>query len=111
MPATQPSVPASSASFVTLSREDLNLLLKQAAAHGAAQVLALQQSEYLGMAQAAAYVYGRSDRVPAFRALRRRYPEIDTLSVGAGRFRKWRKSDLDSFLSSKQIRRQTETVA
>lgn len=87
--------------YVTLSRADLELLLEQAAARGAAQVLSLQQAEYMGMAQASAYVYGRSDRVEAFRAMRLRYPEIDASSIGSGRFRRWKRSDLDAFLANK----------
>jgi hypothetical protein len=96
-------------SQITISRAELDLLLEQAAARGAMQLLSRQQAEYLGMAEASRYIYGRSDRVAAFRALRQRYPEIDTLSIGEGRFRRWKRADLDTFLANKpQFRRRAE---
>lgn len=111
-----PSPPASvdkSSPFVTLSRADLDLLLEQAAARGAAQVLTLQQTEYLDMAQAAAHLYGRPDRVYAFRTLRLRYPQLDEVSIGSGRFRRWKRVDLDAFLAQKPLfqRRRTQKSA
>lgn len=108
-PTAAPSARCKSPSLVTLSRDELNLLLEQAAARGAMQLLTRQQAEYLGMAEAARYIYGRTDRVAAFRALRLRYPEIDTLSIGEGRFRRWKRADLDTFLAHKpKFRRHAE---
>lgn len=113
MPALQQAAPATASHknspHITLSRDELNLLLEQAATRGAMQLLSRQQAEYLGMAQAAGYIYGRPDRVAAFRALRLRYPEIDALSIGEGRFRRWKRVDLDIFLANKpQFRRRAE---
>ena len=93
----------------TLSSDVLALLLEQAATRGAEQALSRQHGDHLDMAQAAAYVYGRSDRVEAFRALRLRYPEIDAASIGSGRFRRFQRASLDNFLTNKpQFRRRAE---
>ncbi len=36
--------------------------------------------------------------VPAFIAKRRRYPELDQMSAGGGRMRRWRRADLEHWL-------------
>jgi hypothetical protein len=96
---TQPS--PNSAQIVTLSRAELDLLLEQAAARGAAHALTQRPDNLMSMSEAAAFLYGRPDRTEAFRALRFRYPEIDSQSVGEGHFRRFRRSALEEFLASK----------
>jgi len=46
--------------------------------------------------KAAAQLLGLS--VPSFIAKRRRYPELDQMSAGSGRMRRWRRADLDHWL-------------
>ena len=87
-------------SLVTLSRDDLNRLLKEATARGAAQAAEIEQSEFLDNEQAARLFYGRDDRVSAWRMLRIRHAEIDALSLGFGRFRRWRKTDVEKLLTT-----------
>lgn len=112
MPATQQTPPPphlNKIAIVTLSSDELALLLEQAAARGAEQALLRQHGDHLDMAQAAAHFYGRPDRVYAFRKLRQRYPQLDEASIGSGRFRRWKRADLDAFLAQKpQFRRRAE---
>ena len=84
--------------FVTLTRQDLNRLLADAAEKAVAQAVALNQAEWLDNRQAARLFYGRDDRVLAFRALRYRCPAIDAISIGRHRMRRWRRSDLEALL-------------
>lgn len=53
---------------------------------------------WLTAAQASRYLYGAEGRVEAFRKLRARQPELDRLSQGSGKLRRWRRSDLDVFM-------------
>lgn len=100
MSAPQHTSTATSASpLVTLSRDDLNRLLDEAVARGAAQARAIQQVEFLDNAQAARLWYGRDGMVAAWRALRSRYVEIDAASVGDGRLRRWRKTALEELMA------------
>lgn len=89
----------SAVEFVTLTKADLDRLLAEAAARGAEQALAVHGAAWLDNAQAAQFIYGRDDRVEAFRALRYRYPEIDSVSTGRHRMRRWRRADLAELLS------------
>lgn len=84
---------------VTLTRADLDRLLADAMERGAAQARSVQDAVWLDNAQAARLLYGRDDRVEAFRALRYRYPEIDAVSIGRHRLRRWRRTDLETLLS------------
>jgi hypothetical protein len=93
---------ASQVTVTNLSLSELSELIEQATA----RALARQSEEYLGPADAARFIYGRNDRAEAFRKLRDRYPEIDALSIGTGRFRRWRRADLESFIAKKPIRGQ-----
>ena len=86
--------------LVTLHRDDLNRLLDEAMARGAAQAQAVQSVQYLDNAGAAALFYGRSDRLEAWRALRLRYAEIDAISLGTGRFRRWRIADIEKLMAT-----------
>lgn len=85
--------------FVTLTKTDLDRLLAESAARGAEQALAVQGAAWLDNAQAARFIYGRDDRVAAFRALRYRYPEIDSVSTGQHRMRRWRRDALAGLLT------------
>ncbi len=59
--------------------------------HGAARVLGL--------------------RVPAFVAKCRRYADLDQMSAGSGRMRRWRRADLEAWLREQgRIRRRTPLV-
>lgn len=55
---------------------------------------------WLTSAQAARHLYGSEGRAEAFRKLRARHPELDRLSHGQGRLRRWRRADLDAFMAS-----------
>lgn len=55
---------------------------------------------WLSAKQAAAYLYGRDGAEERFRKLRTRHAEIDRLSVGEGKLRRWKRADLDAFLAS-----------
>jgi hypothetical protein len=46
--------------------------------------------------KAAAQLLGLT--VPSFTAKRRRYPELDQMSAGSGRMRRWRRADLEHWL-------------
>jgi len=90
----------SSAELITLSRADLSRLLDEAVARGAAQAIAIDRSAWLSNREAARHFYGRDDRLAAWRVLRMRYPQIDAISVGSNRLRRWRRSDLDALIAS-----------
>ena len=60
----------------------------------------LRGRDYLDNAGAAALFYGRSDRLEAWRALRLRYAEIDAISLGTGRFRRWRIADIEKLMAT-----------
>lgn len=53
---------------------------------------------WLGWKPAAAYVYGRDDRLNAFRALVHRHPDLARIAQGAGKLKRWRRTDLDQWL-------------
>lgn len=53
---------------------------------------------WLTAAQASRYLYGDDGCAEAFRKLRGRHPELDRLSHGSGKLRRWRRSDLDTFM-------------
>jgi hypothetical protein len=55
---------------------------------------------WLSAKHAAAYLYGRDGTEERFRKLRERHPELDRLSVGEGKMRRWKRADLDTFLAS-----------
>lgn len=59
-----------------------------------------QADAWLSAGAAAAYVYGRDDRKNAFRALVQRQPDLAAMAVGVGKLRRWKRSDLDQWLSS-----------
>jgi hypothetical protein len=94
-------------SLINLSLGDLATLMEQAAARGALHALAEQQrAAYLTASQAARYLYGCDGKADAFWKLRDRYPLLNEKSVGVGRLRRWRRTDLDQFLADgPQIRR------
>lgn len=86
--------------LLTLSRADLSRLLDEAVARGAAQAIVIDRSQWLDNREAARHFYGRDDRLNAWKALRSRYPQIDAISVGSNRLRRWRRSDLDALIAS-----------
>lgn len=47
--------------------------------------------------------------VPAFVAKRRRYPELDQMSAGNGRMRRWRRADLEHWLREQGHKRRRRT--
>ena len=47
--------------------------------------------------------------VPAFTAKRRRYPELDQMSAGNGRMRRWRRADLEHWLRNQGHRGRRRT--
>jgi hypothetical protein len=49
---------------------------------------------FLSPQQAAYYVYGAAGKEQAFAKMRRRHPELDAASIGSGKRRRWRRSDL-----------------
>lgn len=49
---------------------------------------------------AARYVYGCDGKEEAFRKLRAHHPELDALSVGEHKLRRWRRATLDQWLAS-----------
>lgn len=61
--------------------------------------MAVQAADtWLTAAQASQHLYGAEGRVEAFRKLRARHAELDRLSHGSGKLRRWRRSDLDTFM-------------
>ena len=87
---------------VLLALFDLTQLLADAERRGEAKALAIQDATLLDNEQAARLIYGRDDRVGAFRALRYRYPEIDAISIGQHRLRRWRRKDLEALIAKKR---------
>ena len=57
--------------------------------------------------KAAAQLLGLT--VPSFIAKRRRYPELDQMSAGNGRMRRWRRADLEHWLREQGPRRRRRT--
>lgn len=58
---------------------------------------ALAEREHDGMLspkQAARFLYGCDGKDQAFAKMRARNPEIDAVSIGTGKRRRWRRSDL-----------------
>jgi hypothetical protein len=53
---------------------------------------------WLGWQRAAAYVYGRDDRLNAFRSLVHRHPELARMAHGKGKLKRWKRTDLDQWL-------------
>ncbi len=49
---------------------------------------------YLSPKQAAHFLYGAGGKEQAFAKMRRRHPELDRISIGIGKRRRWRRSDL-----------------
>lgn len=49
---------------------------------------------FMSPKQAALYVYGCAGKDAAFAKMRRRHPELDALSIGTGKNRRWRRSGL-----------------
>ena len=65
------------------------------------EALAEQQADtWLSAKQAAPYLYGIEGAAERFRKLRERHPDLDRLSVGEGKMRRWKRADLDVFLAS-----------
>lgn len=61
------------------------------------RALAAQQADpWMSAKEAADYIGCPS--LDAFYQLRRRHPQIDEISVGSDRLRRWRRSDLDQLL-------------
>lgn len=59
------------------------------------QALAEREADgFLSPKQAARFVYGCDGKDAAFAKMRRRHPQLDTLSIGAGKNRRWCRSDL-----------------
>ncbi len=56
---------------------------------------------WMGAAQAARHVYGCDGKAEAFRALRKRSLALDAVSVGTGKRRRWKRSDLDQFIRNR----------
>lgn len=64
-------------------------------------VLAEHQADaYLTAQQAAKYLYGADGKVEAFRKLRLRHRQLEQCSVGRLKLRRWKRADLDAFLTS-----------
>lgn len=55
---------------------------------------------WLDTAGAARHVYGCEGQEDAFRKLRARHPELDRVSVGEHKLRRWKRADLDAWLTS-----------
>lgn len=55
--------------------------------------------EWLDAKAAARHIYGRDGQVNAYRQLRRRYPALDACSSGARSRRRWRRRDLDAWVT------------
>lgn len=72
-------------------------LIKPAVAEALAEAAA---DTWLSAREAAAYLYGRAGSEEPFRKLRERHPDLDRLSVCAGKMRRWKRADLDRFLLS-----------
>jgi len=59
------------------------------------QTLAEREADgFLSAKQAARFVYGCDSKDAAFAKMRRRHPELDAVSIGTGKLRRWRRSDL-----------------
>lgn len=72
---------------------------------GVAEALAEHAADaWLSAKQASTYVYGVSGAEERFRKLRERHPELDRLSSGSGKLRRWRRADLDAFLATRSQR-------
>lgn len=71
-------------------------------------VLAEHQADaYLTAQQAAKYLYGSDGKVEAFRKLRLRHRQLEQCSVGRLKLRRWKRADLDAFLTSNPRFRRT----
>ena len=55
---------------------------------------------WLNAEQAARHLYGSEGKAEAFRKLRERHAELDRLSQGSGKLRRWRRAELDRFVAS-----------
>ncbi len=75
-----------------------------------AKVLADREADaWLSAQQAARYVYGSDGKTEAFRKLRERHPQLDQISLGTGKLRRWKRADLDGFLQSNpRLRRERD---
>lgn len=52
---------------------------------------------FMSAKQAARFVYGEAGKEQAFAKMRKRHPDLDALSVGVGKFRRWQRSALAEF--------------
>lgn len=64
-----------------------------------AELTAHDSDRWMTAREAARYLYGTDQKEDAFRKLRARHPELDGLSKGRGRMRRWKRADLDAFQS------------
>ena len=84
------------------ARAELRALLVEAAAEGNGRALDSREHDAYLDAKAAAALVGRTPA--AWKQLRRRHPEIDRISVGAGKSRRWRRSDLAAWMQRSGLR-------
>ena len=78
------------------ARDELARLVEAAAEAGARRALDERERDAFLDARGAAALVGRTPA--AFKQYRRRHPEIDGISVGAGKSRRWRRSDLAAWM-------------
>lgn len=77
-------------------RTELMALIEAASEAGARRALDAREHEAFLDAKAAAVLVGRTPA--AFKQWRRRHPELDEISVGEGKDRRWRRSDLVAWM-------------
>ena len=65
-----------------------------------AELAAVAADTMLSARDAARYLYGCEGQEDAFRKLRGRCPDLDQMSCGTGRLRRWKRADLDGFLAA-----------
>lgn len=85
---------------ITLTPQQLSDLVADAVRRAMARPVPPPEA-WLGGPEAARYVYGRDDRLSAWHRLRQRHPELDTMSRGEGRTRRWLRSDLDRWIQER----------
>lgn len=78
--------------------EPLAVLINRAVAAALADSAA---NSWLSATQAARHIYGTDGKSEAFRGLRKRHPELDQMSAGTGKRRRWKRSDLDQFIRNR----------
>lgn len=84
-----------------LSPEAIEALVDRAAERAVRRVLDERERDTLLDGNKAADYLGVSPA--AFKMRRRRDASLDALAVGAGRFRRWRRIDLDAWMRDKRI--------